>query len=61
MLSYQNTRKYTQSGAENSLFQVRLTIKKPFSPFYLEEKKNFLSLSVSRAVSCLYNPSFSVK
>ena len=51
MLSYQNTRTYTQSGAENSLFQVCLTITKPFSPFYLEEMKTYLSLSVSRAVS----------
>ena len=50
----QNTRTYTQSGAENSLFQVCLTITKPFSPFYLEEMKTYLSLSVSRAVSCLY-------
>ena len=54
MLSYQNTRTYTQSGVENSLFQVCLTITKPFSPFYLEEMKTYLSLSVSRAVSCLY-------
>ena len=52
MLSYQNTRTYTQSGAENSLFQVCLTITKPYSPFYLEEMKTYLSLSVSRAVSC---------
>ena len=37
----QNTRTYTQSGAENSLFQVCLTITKPFSPFYLEEMKNY--------------------
>ena len=50
----QNTRTYTQSGAENSLFQVCLTITKPFSPLYLEEMKTYLSLSVSRAVSCLY-------
>ena len=47
----QNTRTYTQSGAENSLFQFCLTITKPFSPFYLEEMKNYYSLSVSRAVS----------
>ena len=47
----QNTRTYTQSGAENSLFQFCLTITEPFSPFYLEEVKNYLSLSVSRAVS----------
>ena len=47
----QNTRTYTQSGAENSLFQFCLTITKPFSPFYLEEMKNYWSLSVSRAVS----------
>ena len=46
----QNTRTYTQSGAENSLFQFCLTITKPFSPFYLEEMKNSYSLSVSRAV-----------
>ena len=47
----QNTRTYTQSGAENSLFQFCLTITEPFSPFYLEEMKNYYSLSVSRAVS----------
>ena len=47
----QNTRTYTQSGAENSLFQFYLTITEPFSPFHLEEMKNYLSLSVSRAVS----------
>ena len=37
----QNTRTYIQSGAENSLFQFCLTITEPFSPFYLEEMKNF--------------------
>ena len=47
----QNTRTYTQSGAENSLFQFCRTITEPLSPFYLEEMKNYLSLSVSRAVS----------
>ena len=47
----QNTRTYTQSGAENSLFQFCLTITEPLSPFSLEEMKNYLSLSVSRAVS----------
>ena len=47
----QNTRTYTQSGAENSLFQFCLTITEPLSPFYLEEMKKYLSLSVSRAVS----------
>ena len=41
----QNTRTYSRRGAENSLFT------KPFSPFYLEEMKNYYSLSVSRAVS----------
>ena len=46
----QNTRTYSRSGAENSLFQFCLTITKPFSPFYLEEMKNYYSLSVSRAV-----------
>ena len=45
----QNTRTYTQSGAENSLFQFCLT----FSPFYLKEMKNYYSLSVSRTVSQL--------
>ena len=45
------TRTHKQSGAENSLFQFCLTITKPFSPFYLEEMKNYYSLSVSRAVS----------
>ena len=49
----QNTRTYTQSGAENSLFQFCLTITEPFSSFYLEEMKNYQSLSVSRAVSQL--------
>ena len=49
----QNTRTYTQSGAENSLFQFCLTITEPFSPLYLEEMKNYLSLSVSRTVSQL--------
>ena len=47
----QNTLTYTQSGAENSLFQICLTITEPLSPFYLEEMKKYLSLSVSRAVS----------
>ena len=47
----QNTRTYTQSGAENSLFQFCLTITKPFSPFCLEEMKNYYSLSVSHADS----------
>ena len=31
----QNTRTYTQSGAENSLFQFCLTITEPLSPIYL--------------------------
>ena len=30
---------HTQSGVENSLFQLSLTIAKPFPRFYLEEKK----------------------
>ena len=47
----QNTRTNAQSGAENSLFQFCLTITEPLSPIYLEEMKNYLSLSVSRAVS----------
>ena len=47
----QNTRTYTQNGAENSLFQFCLTITEPFSPFYLEEMKSCQSLSISRAVS----------
>ena len=37
----QKTRTYTQSGAENSLFQFCLTIAEPFFPFYLEETKNY--------------------
>ena len=37
----QNTRTYTQSVAENSLFQFCLTITELFSPFYLEEMKNY--------------------
>ena len=41
---------YTQRSAENSIFQVCLTIIKLFSPTYLEEMKNYLSLSVSRTV-----------
>ena len=32
---------YTQIGAENSLFPFCLTITEPFSPFYLEEMKNY--------------------
>ena len=47
----QNTRTYTQTEAENSLFQFCLTITEPLSPFYLEEMKKYLSLSVSRTVS----------
>ena len=47
----QNTRTYTQSGAENSQFQFCLTITELFPPFYLEEMKNYWSLNVSRAVS----------
>ena len=35
------THTHTQSGAENSLFQVCLTITKPFSPFYLKETTNY--------------------
>ena len=37
----QKTRTYTQSGAENSLFQFCVTIAEPFFPFYLEETKNY--------------------
>ena len=41
-LAYINkTHTHTQSGAENSLFQVSLTITKPFSPFYLKERTNY--------------------
>ena len=47
----QNTRTYTQSGAENSLLQFCLTITQPYSPVYLEEMKNYWSVSVLRAVS----------
>ena len=55
------THTYTQSGAENSLFQFWLTITKAFSPFYLEETTNYWNLSAwwayglvnSRAVSQL--------
>ena len=47
----QNSLIYTQIGAENSLFPFCLTITEQFSPFYLEEMKNYWSLSVSRAVS----------
>ena len=50
-LGYINKRHtHTLSGAENSLFQVCLTITKQYSPIYLEEMKNYLSLSVSRSV-----------
>ena len=38
----QNTHTHTQSGAENSLFQVCLTITKLFSPFDLRETANYL-------------------
>ena len=44
----QYTRTYTQSGAENSLFQFCLTITEPFSPIYLEDMK---VLSFSRTVN----------
>ena len=46
----QNTHTYTQSGAENSLFQFCLAITKLFPPIYLKEMKNYLRLSVSRTV-----------
>ena len=36
-LGYYKQNSYTQRGAENSLFQFCLT----FSPFYLEEMKNY--------------------
>ena len=56
----QKTHTHTESWAEKSLFQYWLTIKKPFSPSYLEEKTMYWSLSawwvyclVSRAVSQL--------
>ena len=35
------THTHTQSGAENSLFQFRLTITKAFSPFHVEETTNY--------------------
>ena len=38
----QNTHTHTQSGAENSLFQVCLTITKLFSSFDLREMANYL-------------------
>ena len=38
---------HTQSRTENSLFQLCLT----FSPIYLEEMKNYFSLSVSRTAN----------
>ena len=49
----QNIHTHTQSRTENSLFQFWLTITKPFPPSYLEEMKNYLSLSVSRTISQL--------
>ena len=50
---YNKTNTYTQCAAENSLFQFCLTITKPFSTFYFEDMKNYLSLSVSWAVNQL--------
>ena len=47
----QNKYTYTQSGGKKSLFQFCLTYRTPFSPIYLEEMKNYWSLSVSRTVS----------
>ena len=46
----QNTRRYTQSGTENSLFQFCLTLAELFSPFYPQEMK---ILSFSRTVNQL--------
>ena len=43
--------KHPQSTTEKSIFQFCLTITEPFSPFYLEEMKRYLSPSVSRTVS----------
>ena len=37
----QNKHTYTQRGAEHSLFQFCPTITEPFSPFYLEDMKNY--------------------
>ena len=36
-----HTHTHTQSGAENSPFQFRLTNTKAFSPFHLEETTNY--------------------
>ena len=47
----QNKYTYTQSGGKKSLFQFCLTYRTAFSPIYLEEMKNYWSLSVSRTVS----------
>ena len=46
-LGYYKQNTYTQSGAENFLFQFCLT----FSPFSLEEIKNYYSLVISRTVN----------
>ena len=40
---------HTQSGAENSLFQVFLRITKPFSPFYLKGTTNKTEVSAFHA------------
>ena len=45
--------KHTQNKAENYLFHFCLTITEPFSSIYLEEMKNYPSLSVSLTVSQL--------
>ena len=37
---------HAQSGAKKSLFQFCLTITEPFSPIYLEDMKNDLSLVI---------------
>ena len=40
-----HTHMHAQSGTENFLFQFCLTITEPFSPFYLEEMKNYIKVS----------------
>ena len=60
------TRTYTRSGDKKTLyFSFDWLLQKSFSPFYLEEMKNYWSLVVSRAVSQLImrvnKPAFAYK
>ena len=55
--------KHTQNKAENYLFQFCLTITEPFSPIYLEEMKNYLSVSltVSQLIMRVRKPTVAYK